>query len=158
MRIYRQKWDRFASQLWGTAPTEAVQAAGISRSLVVWLLTVVALMGVTWLLTRFGTSLAWLIGAMWGFSVGASLLIFFTDKWVTTIVGGLAGAGLSNLQGITGIADALEKQNEAVRRIAVVVNEALSLKEPISTLPVWLFLGFLFFTCLFAYWTNDETT
>jgi hypothetical protein len=152
MRTYRQGWERFANQIWGNPATAAVPAAGVSRGLIVWLVIVALLILATGLLLLwFGASVASLIGVIWGFAVGGSLLVFVHEKLVMTFVGGLAGAALSKFDGFADLADMLQKQNEAVKRIAAIVSDMLSLTPPISTQSVWLFFFCLFFTCLFAY-------
>jgi hypothetical protein len=151
MKFFRTKWERFIAQLSGN-PARSRLSTGISRGLVGWLCAVVAVVAVSGLLVvGLKSWAAFVLGPLWGFVIGASLLIFFPAKSIVTLVGGLLGAGLTNLVGITGVADALDKQNAAVKRLATLVNSALPENTQITTAPVWSFLIIFFLTCLFAY-------
>lgn len=144
---------------WAKKPenrTNALLLLWVVLVFVLFILTAILVFGLFQLTSSYkpGISIATFF---WAFSLGICVLFLLPPKLITTIFGGLAGIGISELGADTGL---IAKANKALTQIAnqigVIVSGSGKTTDPFITWMVWLFFAVLLITCLPAFFRDKH--
>jgi hypothetical protein len=154
MRHYKAEFGKLAKRLSGAsdAEVEAVAAGGAGWfAEIAWAVWLAIWLVLSFVLAKFvlsGDATELVLSGMWAFFLGITMLLFFPQKLLITIFGGVAGVGMTDL---AGLAPVIEKTAAAIRKITQALNAGFEGELVIRPMSVWLFLGIVLLCCLPAY-------
>lgn len=135
-------FGRAESTLASTKP-ERIGTFSWLAALLIWIVG-------SFILIRFlgATTAQYVMAALWGVFVGGTMLIFFHQKLLITIIGGIVGTGVSDL---AGLAQVIDKTAAIILKITTTLNSALQDAVTIKPAAAWIFLSLVALCCLPAY-------
>ena len=155
VRTKAEKWLRRVAGGFGPSRPAAASSPSTSVLNVIWIISLVIVVTITVSTVHLSSDtkvVQLLLATLWGLFVGVTLLLFLPGKFLTTLVGGILGAGTSDLAGIS---EVIKKMASAIVAIVSTLNSSMQGTVTIYTASCWIFLVLILICCIPAYRLND---